>query len=59
METEMLTMLIVGFIFSAICYRMARNRNRNPEFYVIFGFFFGLLTVIFLALAGKKYAPGE
>lgn len=47
-------LLFFGILWAVVCGIMANNRNRHVVLGVISGFFFGLLTVIYYALAGKK-----
>ena len=50
--------LILGILFAFICKSMARKRGRDTAIWAILGFFFGIITVIVLAIAGPAEKAG-
>jgi VIT1/CCC1 family predicted Fe2+/Mn2+ transporter len=45
--------ILVGIICAIICALMAEPRGRNKSGWAIGGFFFGILAILILAIAGK------
>ncbi len=45
--------ILVGIICAIICALMAEPRGRNKIGWAIGGFFFGILAILILAIAGK------
>lgn len=49
---------VIGIIFALICSGMARRRGRDGAIWGILGFFFGLIPVLVLAVAGSASTGG-
>lgn len=45
--------LVIGIICAIICAVMAEPRGRNKIGWALGGFFFGILAILILAIAGK------
>jgi Short C-terminal domain len=48
--------LLVSVLFAFICASMAKSRNRSGGLWGVLGFFFGLFTVLILAILGPNGA---
>ncbi len=46
--------LVVAIVFAAVCWSLAGNRNRSQPLWAILGFFFPLIALVVLLIAGKK-----
>lgn len=43
----------ISLVFAAICFVMAKKKNRSPVLWAILGFLFGPIPVVILALMNR------
>ena len=55
---EVIIFLVIGVVFGFICSSIAGGKNRNAMLWGVLGFFFGLITLIIIAVLPRVESSG-